>query len=409
MSSPTGREALPDQLRGLALLGIVLVNMPFLALSSAGFTPETTPGVADRVTEFVVVAFAQGKFYLLFSFLFGYSLTLLLRRRSLDGLRRYRRRLVGLAVLGLGHATLFFIGDILLSYAVLGVALLWFVSRSDGTALWGAGVAYLLGLGVYVLVVIGSATAGPQDPEAGGFVDDPGLLDQALLGGFWTGAAARWEALPDALIFQTALNWSLALAMFLLGLVAGRRGLLARPEEHGVLWRRLLLVAGVVGLPGGLASAYLFTTADVTTAAGAQQEVVAVALGFATAPALSGGYVALAAVTTRSRVLAWVAPAGRMSLTGYLGESILLAAIFCGWGFGLFGRLSAFPAALVALGVWLALEVFAKIWLLRYRYGPFEWVLRAWSYRQIPALRNTPPPGPADVRRSRSDRSGSAT
>ncbi|MEG9218931.1 hypothetical protein V6S72_33495, partial [Pseudomonas aeruginosa] len=72
------RHPLPDQLRGLALLGIVLVNMPFLAISgTGGFLPSSTSTWYDQATAFAVVAFAQGKFYLLFSFLFGYSLTLL--------------------------------------------------------------------------------------------------------------------------------------------------------------------------------------------------------------------------------------------------------------------------------------------------------------------------------------------
>lgn len=379
------RQALPDQLRGLALLGIVLVNMPFLALGSDGFTAESTTGVADRVTEFVVVAFAQGKFYLLFSFLFGYSLTLLLRHRSSDGLTRYRRRLVGLAVLGVAHATLFFIGDILLSYALLGVALLWFVPRSDRTALVGATVTYVIGVAVLLLVVWAAVAEGGSG--GGGIVQDGGALDRALLGGFGDAALGRATALPGALAFQAALNWSFALSMFLLGLVAGRRGVLAHPERHRTLWLRLLLLAGLVGLPAALLSATLFTRADLTTPDGTVQQVLAVVIGFTTAPALTAGYVALAALTTRSSVLAAVAPAGRMSLTGYLGESVLLAAIFCGWGLGLLGQLSAFPAALVALAAWAALEIFAKVWLARVRYGPMEWLLRVWSYRQWPPWR----------------------
>lgn len=379
------RQVLPDQLRGVALLGIVLVNMPFLALGSAGFTPASTVGVADRVTEFVVVAFAQGKFYLLFSFLFGYSLTLLLRDRSADGLTRYRRRLVGLAVLGLAHGTLFFIGDILLSYAVLGIVLLWFVARSDRAALVGAGITYAIGVCVLVLAVW--AVVADGGAGGGGIVDDGSALDRALLGSFHDAALGRAAALPQAVAFQAIVNWSFAVSMFLLGLVAGRRGLLSRPDEHRQLWRRLLILAGAVGLPAAVVSAALFTAADPTSVDGTVQQALAVAIGFTTAPALTAGYVALAALNTRSRALGMVAPAGRMSLTGYLGESILLAAIFCGWGFGLLGELTAFPAALVALAVWAGLELFAKLWLARFRYGPFEWLLRLWSNRRVPPWR----------------------
>ena len=85
--------------------------------------------------------------------------------------------------------------------------------------------------------------------------------------------------------------------------------------------------------------------------------------------------------------MSYTEPAGRMSLTGYLGESIVLAVIFCGWGLGLFGLLSLTQALLVALGVWVALEIFAKLWLRRFAYGPFEWILRSWSNLEIAPLR----------------------
>lgn len=383
MTSQEGaRERLPDQLRGLALLGIVLVNMPFLALSNAGFTGAHVRGVADRVTEFLVVALAQGKFYLLFAFLFGYSLSLMLRRRSSDGVRRYRRRLVALAVLGFGHAVLFFVGDILISYAVLGVALLFFVRRDDRVALRGALIAYLVGVVVLVAVVASVAAAPPTAGNAG-FVADPAVVDAALRGSFTDAAQARLTALPEVLVVLGVLNWSFALAMFLLGLVAGRRGVLASPQRYAGLWRRLLIAGAVVGLPGGLFSAVLTATGDDS----AVRETLGVAVGFATAPLLTGAYVALAARCTRRRAMAVLEPAGRMSLTGYLGESILLSAVFCGWGLGLFGQLSVFPAAVIAVGVWLALDGFATWWLTRYRYGPFEWLLRAWAYRTRPPMR----------------------
>jgi uncharacterized protein len=382
--SPTvqavSRERLPDQLRGIALLGIVLVNMPFLAIGNNGFTAASTATWPDRVTAFVVVALAQGKFYLLFSFLFGYSLTLMLRRRTDDGLQRFRRRLVGLAVLGVGHAALFFVGDILLSYALLGTVLLWFVGRSDRAAIRAAAVGYVAALAVLLLVLDADSGGGSGD----GFA--PAALDAALRGSFLDAAQGRITALPGVLVVLAVLNWALVVVMFLLGLVAGRRGVLAHPERCRPLWRRLLVVAAAIGLPGGLISAWLSLGPDRAPT----QQAVGLLIGFGTAPLLSAGYVALAALKTDSRLLALAQPAGRMSLTGYLGESILLSAIFCGWGLGWYGRLGALACAGIALAVWLGLEVFAKLWLARYRYGPFEWLLRAWSYRALPPLRKTP-------------------
>lgn len=110
-----------------------------------------------------------------------------------------------------------------------------------------------------------------------------------------------------------------------------------------------------------------------------------------------------AALLIRTRALIAAAPAGRMSLTGYLGESIVLAAIFCGWGLGLFGQLRIATAALITLGVWIALELVPHVWLRHFTYGPFEWALRCWSTHTWAPLRTkrspitspTSGPGPA--------------
>lgn len=368
---------MPDQLRGLALLGIVFVNMPYLALTHGGLTPAMLSTPLDRVLGFLIVALAQGKFYLLFSFLFGYSLTLLLRSRRADGLRRYRRRLFGLAVLGLLHATLLFVGDILLSYAVLGLGLAWFAVRRTRVALWGAGVAYALG--ALLLIAVGLGTA--SGAGGAGFVSDAQAMDTAIRAGFWEAAGARMTALPQVLLTLGVLNWCLALSMFLLGLVAGRLGVLTRPERYGRLWRRLLWLGALIGLPAGLLSAAL------TLGDSASLHTPGVVLGFVTAPALTAGYVALAALHTGAPLLRLAAPAGRMSLTGYLGESLLLGALFAGWGLGLYGQLGLGLTVLLTFGVWLALDVFAHLWLRRYAYGPCEWALRWWSTGERPALR----------------------
>lgn len=375
------RETLPDQLRGVALLGIVFVNMPFLALGNGGLAEQPIATASDGVIAFLIVALAQGKFYLLFSFLFGYSFTLALRRRTVDGLRNYRRRLIGLAVLGILHAVFLFIGDILISYSLLGIALLWFTARSTRTALVGAGVAYAASLILLAAIVL---TVPAADPAGGGFVASPAALDSALKGSFLDAAIGRITALPDALAFQALINWLPALAMFLLGLAAGRAGLLANPERYRRLWMTLVIVALAVGLPAGILSAWL-QLGVIDPSGGAA--VLGLAIGFGAAPALTCGYVALVALATRTRVMALTAPAGRMSLTGYLGESIILSAIFCGWGLGLYGRLGITASAAITLGVWLALELFASVWLRRFDYGPFEWMLRSWSRGQLVPLR----------------------
>ena len=375
------RQALPDQLRGFALLGIIVVNMPFLAVSNIGTWELQLSNLSDKVVAFLIVALAQGKFYLLFAFLFGYSLTLILKSRSTNSINRYLRRLIGLALLGAGHAYLFFIGDILMSYALLGLVLLLFIGRSTRTVLFASAFSYVIGLALLALVFFETRSA---ENSAGGFITNPTALDEAIRGTFLDSVVGRANALPEALLVQLVINWFPALSMFLLGLAAGRVGLLSDPAKNITLWRSCVIVGVLVGLPAGITSAWLALVPEDPTGV---YGIAGVVVGFALAPALSAGYVGAIALLSHRRFMSYAEPAGRMSLTGYLGESILLAAIFCGWGLGLFGALSLTKALLVALGVWIALEIFAKQWLRSFAYGPFEWTLRSWSNLEIARFR----------------------
>ena len=377
------RQALPDQLRGFALLGIIVVNMPFLTVSNIGIWELEFSNLSDKVVAFLIVALAQGKFYLLFAFLFGYSLTLILKSGSINSISKYFRRLVGLALLGAGHAYLFFIGDILIGYALLGVVLVLFVSRSTRTVLIASAFSYLIGLAFLVLVFF--ETRGNEN-SAGGFITNPTALDEAIKGSFLDSVVGRANFLPEALLVQIVINWFPALSMFLLGLACGRVGLLSDPTKYIRIWRSCVIVGVFVGLPAGVASAWL---ALVPKDPNGVYGIAGVVVGFALAPALSAGYVGAIALLSHRRFMSYAEPAGRMSLTGYLGESIVLAAIFCGWGLGLFGTLSLTRSLLVALGVWVFLEVFAKQWLRSFAYGPFEWILRSWSNLEFAAFRKS--------------------
>ena len=184
----------------------------------------------------------------LFSFLFGYSANFIVRPGAVDGRRRWSRRLLGLALIGLAHAVFFFVGDILLAYAILGAGLIPLLGRSDRTVLiTGAVVAGigLLWLGLLTLAVL---------------VGDPGITDQgggpfeaydrAMATGTFLGAAeARLDVLPAVLVALGSIQWPLAFAAFCAGLVAGRHRLLADPAENLGRFRRMALIGIGVGLP----------------------------------------------------------------------------------------------------------------------------------------------------------------
>ncbi len=160
-------------------------------------------------------------------------------------MKRQDRNSAPLAHAPPAHATCVVLQEHPLSYAILGIALLWFVGRSDRSAVRAAPVAYTVGLVVLAAVVLPVASA-PQPTGTAGFVADPASVDIAFRGWFTDAASARVAALPEVLVVLGVLNWSTALAMFLLGLVADRRGMPSRPREHPMLWRRLLIAGAVV-------------------------------------------------------------------------------------------------------------------------------------------------------------------
>lgn len=375
------RQRFPDQLRGLALLGIVVVNAPYMALSADGYTPESIAEPVDQAAAFLVTMLATGKFYLIFSFLFGYSATFIVRQDSgpdAVGMRRYRRRLVGLAAVGLAHAIFFFIGDILVSYALLGgVLMLLFGWNSRAVRDFGIAI-YLLASSWLVLLFVAAFSEG----ESTSTQSVPAIvrLNQELAtGSFLEVAAARVDALPATLLSIGSAQWGFALSAFALGLVAGRGNYLGDLDAHHHLWLRLVRW----GLPLGLsmqAFAAWLAFADGTGYGTSPLSFAGLAVGFITAPVLAAGYVGgLALLFLRHRsALAPAENAGKASLSVYIGESVILSAIFCGWGLGWFGELGATAVTVIAIGSWIVLAGAAAVWLRFFRRGPLETLMARW-------------------------------
>ncbi len=372
MATTTKREALPDRLRGIALLGIVVVNAAFLGISADGFTQDSVDGVANRLTALFVATFAQGKFYLLFSFLFGYSASFILRDHTKANRRRYLRRMLALFLFGLAHAVFFFVGDILITYSILGV-LLFAISRSPDRVLkrW---VIASVALSVFCIVVITSlAAAFPEDGSLG-----LGDLEFALASGSFAEASlARLESLPIVLFSVFLLQGPMAFAAFVVGLLASRRRLLTDPGANLDLWRKLSRWGWGIGLPLQAIAAGLQIGAIANENPFSPPGAVGIALGFATAPILTAAYIGTIALLLHRnpRFLSAMAPAGRMSLTVYIGESAMLSLVFSAYGLDAFAKWGAFPVVLTAIGSWAILSIFAWLWMKRFCQGPLERLL----------------------------------
>ncbi|MEV6366920.1 DUF418 domain-containing protein [Micromonospora musae] len=383
--APSGtlpRIADVDALRAVALLLILVVNISFFA---SGYSFHLVPDPAhdswgDQTVRWLVELLFTMKAYLLFSFLFGYSFTLQLdsaTRRGVDLAPRFRRRLAGLFVLGVLHAVLLFQGDILTTYALLGLVLLAMRTVRVGTALRAA-VLLTAGIG-FVLAL--AATAGTQlvtDPAAALAAGQQST--EALQGGFGSVISEHVRQLP-AMFGTLLVQGPLALSAFLFGYAAGRRRLLTDVVGNRQLLRRVQQV----GYPVGLAGAVIFASG------GGTANLTGLTVGVLTAPLLAAAYAATLLRFFQSdrgrRVVAVLAPAGRMSLSNYLGQSLLCVLVFTGVGLGLAGVVAPPVVVLIAVAIYCVQLAASAAWMARFRYGPLEWLLRAWTEQHWPRLR----------------------
>lgn len=417
-----------DVLRGFALLGILLVNIAFFANPiSDPFVFGSDANPFDRAAGWLVGFLAQGKFYPLFSLLFGLGFAMQLRRAEERGGRFasiYLRRLLVLLAIGVAHGVLIWAGDILTTYALLGFVLL-LVGR--GRSVWLlvlAGIAYavqvLLLLGMSWSMQTAAACAPPQTmtensvaaaarPE---WCEQKGV--QELVASFRATEAEMAALAEDAwraytgggfaeitevrvrefgmMLSNMGFLGAQILAMFLFGAWLGRRGVLERPDEHRAFFRNALVAGVLAGVPLSAWFASVNSEVDYTSMfdpAMAHAFMINVVAG----PLLMLGYVGaivLAMRTRVSRVLAGLAPVGRMALTNYLLQSVACTLIFYSYGLGLMSRFPDMPVQLgIVVAVFAAQVLFSHWWMARFAFGPVEWLWRTLTYLEPPPLRRS--------------------
>ncbi|MDQ3482979.1 MAG: DUF418 domain-containing protein [Pseudomonadota bacterium] len=389
------RIAFLDALRGFALLGIFLANIQ--VFSGWIFMPEegqiALAGAEETMWQHRLhKIFIDGKFYTLFSLLFGAGFALQLERltrRGADGLTIYRRRVLILLGIGLVHSWLIWDGDILTLYALMGLILPAFYRLSDRALLaWSAvlifavpfaGVAIVQALGVSPdagLLALSDRVAialGATDPkDAVGWLrreDFAGWLSWVVSGPIfaWGLKVASWR-IPKVL------------GIMVLGIWLGRRlaaGTLL--DDRRLLWR--VFWAGLlVGVPASIA--YGFQPGNLQSDWRSLIGTVPLALAYACAFALAWPHA--------QRWLGIFAAPGRMALTNYLAQSVICIAVFYGIGLGQVGRWPPASIYAFALGLFAAQLLFSRWWLSHHGQGPMEALWRRWTYGAKQPLTGTP-------------------
>lgn len=361
---------MPDLLRVFALFGIVVVNVHFLAFPFADVLGQGSVRFSvDGITVWLVSGLAGYKSYGLFSFMFGVGLGLLMRsaeRRGLAFGKLYRRRMLGLILLGLLHGVLFFPGDILVTYGLWGFAL-FFMRNWPVRRLIGGGLVFLVLPIVVASSLIFAYGAAPDYPELLAFeiaaMSDGAWIDVVIF------RAIMFVFVGMIVLFIQGIS---ALGWFLLGYAAVKSGVLSDPgAKVWSLGRRWALSPGVAL---SLLASWAVTYHDALWGD---------ALLLAAAPLATFGYLGLIAKASHAPApwLSRLLTAGGASLTIYLGQSIVLSTLFAPYGGGLWNDLGATAVTVIAISVTVALFVFVLLWRRRFSQGPFEWLLRWFTYR----------------------------
>ncbi|MFC4115283.1 DUF418 domain-containing protein [Nonomuraea zeae] len=367
-----GRVHEVDVVRGFALAGILVANIGFFA--DPGYAVEGSMPIPDGPVALAITAFVLTKFYVIFSFLFGYSFTLQMRAAERAGASvraRTLRRCLGLFVIGVLHGVLLWVGDILTLYAVLGLVLLALRGIRPRTAVVTGSVI----VGGLTLLLAALAWLSTLDPAAGQApAADPGAAARTLAlatGGPLDFLSLQVELYPPLVAMIWLFQGPMALAMFLFGLAAGKSRLLEETERWWHLLPRIQALGFGLGVLGGILLA-------LTAGEEGPLELVGMAVSNVTSLLLAAAYVATLLRVIRRFPAAGraLAPAGRVAASNYLGQSVLACLVFTGYGLALAGRLSPIAVMGVALVIYAVLLWLSARWLRTHRYGPVEYGLR---------------------------------
>ena len=368
------RDLTPDVLRGFALLGILVVNIQFMGLNSGeGARGEWTQGFANGSATFIIASIFAGKFYLLFSFLFGYSSNYIIRG-DVANRKRWVKRCFALIALGILHFTFLWHGDIIFMYGIFGLLLIPFFFRADRTLnIWTRLIFFATStLIVFIgaLVYIGERFF----PEESVQQSMESKLDSVLVNGsFLDAIPARLELWVYSISSGVFLQGGLAFAAFLLGLRMARNNFLSSPIDVKKN-SKLMKIGFLFGAPIQIIAAFVLVRNEQSVEPSEAIYLIALFTSFIAAPLLSMFYIGLIRklVEEKPRLVFWMKPAGKMSLTIYISQSVIASVIFGPWGLGLFQDLQTWQVILLALAIWLLLTYLATFWLKKYNQGPLE-------------------------------------
>ncbi|HZS08029.1 MAG TPA: DUF418 domain-containing protein [Blastocatellia bacterium] len=364
-----------DVLRGVALLGVLLVNLLTLfrvSLFEHILNFHTHPGLANRAVDILAAWLLEFKAFTLFSFLFGVGVCIQAERarsHTVSASRFLARRFAILLAIGLFHMFLIWNGDILTLYAVCGLLLLPLVGRP---------VWLLVALGIAAIALTFAPVFGlPFPAEAALRTHAAAATHIYAEGSFTEILALRWRETWQFIAPLLVGSLPKTFGLMLLGIAAWRAGILKNPAQHrSFLWA----VCFGAGITGAVSTTLLVRSESTGLPPPVSPSLLQAVSHIPLALAFGAGLLLWLSSTPAGPVRRSFAAAGQMALSNYLAQSIIFSLLFYGFGFGLFGRLGPAVTALIGIVVFAAQLAMSRLWLGRYRFGPAEWLWRSLTY-----------------------------
>ncbi|WP_339267058.1 DUF418 domain-containing protein [Paenibacillus sp. FSL K6-1330] len=384
-TNPQPRIQLIDSLRGFALLGIFLVNITFFttSLQTISFGVELWSGWYNEILMLLRGIVIDGKFILIFSFLFGFGMVLLQESSQAKGRsfnRIYTRRLTALLLIGLIHGILIWYGDILTHYALMGFLLMLFQRCKPRTLLiWSLSLLLLVPVLLTGASLLSSSAGQVFEPLSQADAHQMGIYFQerdAAIYGEGTMTQIIAQRLNDYIgsILNMVVFYPQVLGMFLMGAYFCKRRILHEVKKN----RKGIIKLVVIGGSLGLVLQLVMSLADGLPSWG---EAVALFVG---APLLTLGYIGAFALlyqnTSWQKVLNLFSYPGKMAFTNYLLQSILCGLIFYSYGLGWYGTIEPIWQMVMVVVIFALQAIFSRVWLKRLPIGPFEYIWRLFTY-----------------------------
>ena len=396
---PVNRAHELDVIRGFALIGILLANMPFFATPVSYLIMTDIQLFNERfhsVSESIIIFFTAGKFFTMFSFLFGIGFVFFLKKaeeRIYYPKRLFARRMIILLVIGVIHGFGIWYGDILITYALTGFILMLFYSRKPKTILiWSI---LLITIPAVFMGIIGLLLLSMSDviPDTGATVEEMTRLVQASFAAYGDGS---WIEIMGMRVYDYTMMLSsyivimpLILGMFLLGVYTAKKEWHLNLSEQLPLIRKIWVISLLAGLPFNVLLTYsYFNQGGVDISGHMMLYYTGTAIG---GTGMSIFYMTSLVLLMQSnagrKILMPLAPAGRMALTNYLSQSIIMTFVFYNTGLGFYGKIGPLYWIIMAFILYAVQIWWSHVWFHYYRFGPAEWLWRSLTYGEKQPMR----------------------